>query len=105
MDFTRSGWVAQAGPVSIASSGTGGEGVPGRLELADVGRLARRGLRAVARTARADLAPTLARRLRAHVGAVAPEANVVVDSWRGYDHVNVQAGLDAWFKEPGRDLL
>jgi hypothetical protein len=102
MDFFSSGWVAHEGPPSSVSSVIGGDGVPGRLELADVGRLARRGLRAVARTARADLAPTLARRLRAHVGEVASDAAVVVDSWRGYDHVNVQAGLDAWLAEPGR---
>ena len=28
---------------------------------------------------------------------------VVTESWRPYDHVNVQAGLEAWLAEPGRE--
>ena len=26
----------------------------------------------------------------------------MTESWQAYDHVNVQAGLDAWLAEPGR---
>ncbi|MGV8966454.1 MAG: ATP-binding protein [Cellulomonas sp.] len=75
---------------------------PLRPELADVGRLARRGVRSVVRSARADLTPTLSRRLREHLGPVAAEVAVVEESWLAYDHVNVQAGLDAWLADPGR---
>ncbi|RYV49525.1 AAA family ATPase [Pengzhenrongella frigida] len=99
------GWFAYAPLAPRAATAPDpitGEGQPGRPELADVGRLARRGLRSIVRTARADLAPTLARRLRAHLGEVASDVAVVEESWRGYDHVNVQAGLDAWLAEPGR---
>ena len=37
--------------------------------------------------------------LRPEPGADLPVAE---ESWRGYEHVNVQAGLDAWLREPGR---
>ncbi|MGH8970737.1 MAG: ATP-binding protein, partial [Actinomycetes bacterium] len=54
------------------------------------------------RAARADLAPSLGGTLRAHLGPLGVDVAVVEDSWRGYDHVNVQAGLDAWLTESGR---
>ncbi|HLZ38661.1 MAG TPA: hypothetical protein VKP64_13105 [Mycobacteriales bacterium] len=65
-------------------------------------RLARRALRAVVRAARAELAPTLTGRLLEHLGPVPADTAVVEESWRPYDHVNVQAGADAWLAEPGR---
>ena len=74
-----------------------------RPELADVGRLARRGLRMVLRAARADEGETLASKLRGHLGdGPGAELSVLEQTWPAYEHVNVQAGLDAWLTEGGR---
>ena len=108
------GWVASAGPsdwtlepspgLAPSSGGVrpGADGEPVRPELADLARLGRRALRKVVHAARSDMGPTLARALRAHLGPLDPGAPVVSESWRPYDHVNVQAGLEAWLAEPGR---
>jgi hypothetical protein len=92
------GWVAY-GPTS--SSGPGADD-PLRPELADLGRLARRGLRAVVGAARAEDRPKLSRILADHLGPGAATLDVVEETWPGYDHVNVQAGLDAWLADRGR---
>jgi hypothetical protein len=84
----------------VSPNGTGPNGEL-RPELADVGRLARRGLRAVVGAARAGERPTLARILTEHLGG-GGDLEVVEESWPGYEHVNVQAGLDAWLTGPGR---
>ena len=73
-----------------------------RPELADVGRLLRRGVRAVVGAARADERVTLTRILAEFLGDGAASLEVVQESWPGYEHVNVQAGLDAWLAAPGR---
>jgi hypothetical protein len=73
-----------------------------RPELADLGRLARRGVRAVVGAARAEERPRLSRILTDHLGPGAPLLDVVEETWPGYDHVNVQAGLDAWLADRGR---
>ena len=73
-----------------------------RPELADLTRLARRGMRAVVGAARAEERPRLSRILTEHLGAAAGGYDVVEETWAGYDHVNVQAGLDAWLAEEGR---
>jgi hypothetical protein len=70
-------------------------------ELADVARLARRLLRRAVTAARAEDAPARGL-LRAHLGAGAAGLPVVSAMWPGYDHVNVQAGLDAWLAAGGR---
>ncbi len=110
------GWVMYAGvsdgehvpsPGPAALSGgarPGADGEPVRPELADLGRLGRRALRKVVRAARSEMGPTLSRALRAHLGPLDPGAPVVAESWRPYDHVNVQAGLEAWLAEPGRQF-
>ena len=92
------GWVAYS--PSAGSPPTPDEAL--RPELADVGRLARRGLRAVVGAARAADRPKLSRILIEHLGAGAGDLDVVEETWPGYDHVNVQAGLDAWLAEPAR---
>jgi hypothetical protein len=92
------GWAAY-GPTSGADPGTD---VPLRPELADIGRLARRGVRAVVGAARAEERPRLSRILTGHLGPGAAELDVVEETWPGYDHVNVQAGLDAWLADPVR---
>ncbi|CAA9233103.1 MAG: Cell division protein FtsH [uncultured Blastococcus sp.] len=73
-----------------------------RPELADVGRLARRGLRAVVGAARAADRPRLSRILAGHLGPAATTFEVVEETWQAYDHVNVQAGVDAWLADPRR---
>ena len=73
-----------------------------RPELADVIRLARRLVRQVVHAARADEA-SIQRRLADHLGADAGSLPVASGSWPRYDRVNVQAGLDAWLAEPGRE--
>jgi len=64
-------------------------------ELADIPRMARRLIRRAVLAARADDAP-VQRALREHLGPETPGIPVVFGSWQGYDHVNLQAGLDAW---------
>ena len=73
-----------------------------RPEFADVGRLVRRGVRAVVGAARAEEQPRLSRILAGHLGGEVGALDVVEETWPGYDHVNVQAGLDAWLAVPGR---
>jgi ATPase family associated with various cellular activities (AAA) len=63
--------------------------------LADIPRMARRLICRAVLAARAGDAP-VHRLLRAHLGPDAESLPVVLSSWPGYDHVNVQAGLDAW---------
>jgi hypothetical protein len=70
-------------------------------ELADVARLGRRLIRRAVTAARAEDAPAR-RLLRAHLGAGSGGLPVVSGTWPGYDHVNVQAGLDAWLAAGGR---
>ena len=73
-----------------------------RPELADVGKLVRRGVRAVVGAARAEERVTLSGLLLTHLGLAGAELDVVQESWPGYEHVNVQAGLDTWLAAPGR---
>ncbi|HEY3951960.1 MAG TPA: ATP-binding protein [Streptosporangiaceae bacterium] len=74
---------------------------PDRPEFADAARLARRLLRRAVRAARTQDAP-VQELLRAHLGPESAGIPVVGGAWRGYDHVNLQAGLDAWLAGPGR---
>jgi cell division protease FtsH len=85
------------------------EPVPGRRarpdagpQLADIGRLTRRLVRQVVTAARAD-ERSPQHLLAAHLGPEAAALPVARATWRGYDQVNVQAGLDAWLAEPGRE--
>ena len=81
--------------------GFGAAGPDDNPELADIGRLARRLVRRGVAAARAQDAPTR-RLLRDHLGPAGSSLPVVARSWPRYDHVNVQAGLDAWLAAPGR---
>ena len=70
-------------------------------ELADLGRLWRRGLSAVIGVARAEEHVLPADVIAAHVGdQQGADLPVVEETWAGYEHVNVQAGLDALLAEP-----
>lgn len=75
---------------------------PPRPELADVGRTGRRVLRLGLGWARADEAPTLPGLLADHLGPDAAALPVVGETWPAYEHVNLQAGLDAWLAGEGR---
>lgn len=73
-----------------------------RPELADVYRLWRRAVRGVVGQARRTQAPTVAEVLAAHLGGAGERWPVLEERWAGYEHVNLQAGVDAWLAEPGR---
>jgi hypothetical protein len=92
------GWVSY-GPAPVPD---GGAPEPLRPELADLGRLVRRGVKAVVGAARAEERITLSRILAGHLGEGAAELEVVQESWPVYEHVNVQAGLDGWLEDPRR---
>jgi hypothetical protein len=72
-----------------------------RPELADAARLARRLVYRAVDAARAEDKP-LRRLLLDHLGAGADGVSAVSGSWPTYEHVNLQAGLDAWLAGPGR---
>ena len=97
----ESGWVAY-GPMPGVYRDPAPATEELRPELADIGRLARRGVRAVVGAARAEERLRLSRILAEHLGPDAGGYDVVEETWRGYDHINVQAGLDAWLAEPDR---
>jgi hypothetical protein len=95
------GWVSYGpAPGVMPAPGRAGEGEL-RPELADVGRLLRRAVHGVVGAARAGERSTLSRILADHLG-VDHELEVVEETWPGYEHVNVQAGLDAWSAEDSR---
>lgn len=97
--------VESYGP-GLVSTGTGVDGVEGqddRLRLSDVGKLARRARRRIVGAARADERTTFHKLIVEHLGVDPHRVDVVQESWPTYDHVNVQAGLDAWLSAPGRD--
>ncbi|MGC1183987.1 MAG: ATP-binding protein [Candidatus Dormiibacterota bacterium] len=52
--------------------------------------------------ARADEVPTLPGLLAEHLGPDAASLPVVGETWPTYEHVNLQAGLDAWLIGEGR---
>jgi hypothetical protein len=85
---------AQTNPLPVNP----GEDAP-RPELADVGRLVRRAVRGVVGAARAAEQVTLSSLLRDHLGADSADRAVVQEVWPQYEHVNVQAGVDAWLRD------
>ena len=64
-------------------------------ELADVGRLARKLVGRAVRLARQEDQP-LRRKLLDHLGPEAAYLPTVSDTCPLYEHVNLQAGVDAW---------
>ena len=93
------GWFSYGPHPGQVPAPDGGEQL--RPELADLGRLVRRGVRGVVGAARAGERPALSRILLEHLGGGAA-LDVVEETWAPYEHVNVQAGLDAWLADPGR---
>ena len=106
--MSNGGWFAY-GPRPARGGISYGPGVspqqvePGDVELADVGRMARRLVRRFVTAARVDEAPSLASALTGHFGPEVATLPVVSDSWAPYEHVNVQLGLEAWLAEDGRE--
>jgi hypothetical protein len=95
------GWSAYGPVPGVVPVGATGD-ADLRPELADVRRLARRGLRAVVGAARAVEKPRLSQILTDHLGPGIEGYDVVEETWPGYEHVNVQAGMDAWLTDPRR---
>ena len=72
-------------------------------ELADLRRLARRGVDFAVRAARVDEQPTVHALITAHLGVErARDADVAQQRWAGYESVNMQRAIDAWIQAPGR---
>ena len=71
-------------------------------ELSDVGRYGRMLVRHFVAQARASELPTFRSLIGDHLGRPVDELAVVEEYWPAYEHVNVQASLDAWLAEPGR---
>jgi len=84
-----------------AASSPGGDGNL-NPELADVARLLRRLVRQAVSVARADEG-SIRSLLTGHLGPQVATFPVASGTWPRYDQVNVQAGLDAWLAEPGRE--
>jgi hypothetical protein len=74
----------------------------GGPELADVGRYGRRLVSRFVEKAREAERPQFASMLTEHLGLPADRLPVAEQQWPAYEHVNVQAALDAWLAEPGR---
>ncbi|MFZ5846986.1 MAG: AAA family ATPase [Actinomycetota bacterium] len=94
--------VESYGP-GLVGAGPGPDSEDDRLRLSDVGKLARRARRRIVGAARADERATFHKLIVEHLGVDPSGIDVVQESWPTYDHVNVQAGLDAWLAGPGRD--
>ena len=91
-------WFAYA-PLSAVS----GPDPRRKPELADLGRLARRGGNMAARAARVDEQPSVHAIVAAHLGDdLAHDAGIAQQRWAGYESVNMQRAIDAWISAPGR---
>ena len=72
-------------------------------ELADVRRYGRRLMTRFVDQAREADRPQFGTMLTEHLGLPADRLPVAEQQWPAYEHVNVQAALDAWLGEPGRE--
>ncbi|PVG83077.1 hypothetical protein DDE18_07025 [Nocardioides gansuensis] len=69
---------------------------PDGFELADVGRVARHSVGRWVKAARIAEQPTFSDIIAGHLHTDARGLPVAEERWPSYEHVNVQAGLDAW---------
>ncbi|HEU4567134.1 MAG TPA: ATP-binding protein [Marmoricola sp.] len=97
MGRVSAGW-AGYGPLSDGVP-PAGDRAP---ELADVRRYGRRLVRRFVAAAREDDQPRFATLIAEHLQVDVSGLDVVEEGWPPYDHVNVQAGLDAWLAEGDR---
>jgi ATPase family associated with various cellular activities (AAA) len=105
------GWFAYQ-PIGVPDSEAGLESAGDlKPQFADVGRLARRAVQGVVKAARAgERGHSWAELLHDHLLGVVQAGGrqldedlpVVDERWSGYEHVNVQSGLDAWLAEGSR---
>ena len=86
-------WLLSAGP------GLEPAGRPGPPELADVGRYARVVLDRFVREARSADRPTFHSIVGDHLGVPVEDLPVVEEAWPAFEHVNVQAAVDAWLAD------
>jgi hypothetical protein len=91
-----------ATPASYPGQYPGDGSSPDAPELADLGRYGRRIVRRFVAQARADEQPTFASLVTDHLGITTHDLPLIEERWAPYEHVNVQAALDAWLAEPGR---
>jgi hypothetical protein len=92
------GWTSHRSPAGPPA----GEREDEKLRLSDVGKLARRARSRIVGAARAEDRPSFPKMLRAHLGGDVARLEVVEETWPGYDHVNVQVGLDTWLAGSSR---
>ncbi len=71
-------------------------------ELADVRRFVRLVVNRFVAVARAADRPTFRSMVAEHLGTPVDDLAVAEESWPAYEHVNVQAALDAWLADEGR---
>lgn len=74
-----------------------------RPELADLGRYGRLVVDRFVTQARSAEVPTFRSLVGQHLGLDVDDLPVVDESWPAYEHVNVQAALDAWLAVDGRE--
>lgn len=97
--MTNGGWTVTSSEHDIGGPESVDERGP---EFADVRRYGRQLVRRFVSQARATDAPAFATLISEHLGRRADDLPVSVEQWPGYEHVNVQAALDAWLAEKGR---
>lgn len=73
-----------------------------RLELADVGRYRRLLVDRFVTQARSAQQPTFRSIVGTHLQTAVDDLAVVEEAWPAFEHVNVQAALDAWLGAEGR---
>jgi len=91
--------MAVAGPGRVDEGDTQDDRPP---ELSDVPRFGRMLVRRFVAQARASELPSFRSLVGDHLDRPVDELAVVEEYWRAYEHVNVQAALDAWLAESGR---
>ena len=90
--------------VTPTSQPVGDGSGPDAPELADLRRYGRRLVRRFVAQARADEQPNFASLVSEHLGVPTHDLPLVEERWAAYEHVNVQAALDAWVAEPRRTV-
>jgi hypothetical protein len=95
-------WVSYAVTAGSQVAAATSKGAGQRPELDGVRRLAGRWMRRAARAARGDEG-SVGHLLAGHLGPGMASLPVASSAWPRYEQVNVQAGLDAWLAQPGRD--
>ncbi|WP_300676995.1 ATP-binding protein [Nocardioides sp.] len=99
--MTRGYFSYAATPAAVPSAPAESE----RFEVADLGRFRRQLVRRFVSQARAAERPTLGSTIAEHLGVPVHDLPIVEESWPAYEHVNVQAALDAWLQGRQHELV